>query len=255
MKPLNKDRIRQRFFRAAATYDSQAVIQLQVAQRVLKMLAEHLAVPPQRILEIGCCTGLLTARLHRMFEEAATFYVNDLVPEFQTRVAERLDHDPRLVFLPGDIEKLDIPRNLDLIVSSSTLHWLEDLPSFFRRLSNFLTAKGTFCFSLYGAGNLAQVREITGLGLDYYSRGQLQTLVAESFDVLGCDEEEITLQFNDPMSLLAHLRQTGVNALDASPWTRSRLLRFQQEYIDRFSRQGKVILTYHPIYCIARSKS
>lgn len=252
---LNKKRIRQRFSRAAATYDNQAVIQLKVAHRLLELLKEHIAATPERILEIGCCTGLLTARLHRMFNTASTFYINDLVAEFQATVADRLDHDPRLFFLPGDIEQLDIPRNLDLIVSSSTLHWLEDLPAFFRRLSTTLAPGGTLCFSLYGAGNLAEVREITGLGLDYYSRGELQTLVAESLEVLACEEEEIALYFDDPLALLTHLRQTGVNALDPSPWTRSRLRHFLREYTERFGSGGQVRLTYHPLYCIARRKS
>lgn len=252
---LNKDRIQQRFARAAATYDDQAVIQLKVAQRLLALMEEHILSPPDRILEIGCCTGLLTAMLHRMFKKVSAFYVNDLVPDFQTAVAERLDHDPLLIFLPGDIEQLDIPENLDLVVSSSTLHWLEDLPALFQTLYSRLAPGGTLCFSIYGTANLKELREITGIGLEYYSLADLKSLVGNSFDILACDEEEIPLRFDDPLALLNHLRKTGVNALDTAPWTRSRLNRFQQEYTSRFGRDGQVVLTYHPVYCIARKKT
>lgn len=251
---INKDRVRYRFARAAATYDNQAVVQLRVAERLLALLKEHMLQPPARVLEIGCCTGLLTARLHRMFEGAATFYVNDLVPDFQHRVAERLGHDPRLVFLPGDIEQLDIPENLDLVVSSSTLHWLEDLPALFRTLCARMAPGGTLCFSIYGPANLKELKELTGIGLDYYSLAELKSLVGSCFDILDCAEEEIPLRFDDPPALLNHLRETGVNALDSTPWTRSRLDRFRREYSARFGSRGKVLLTYHPIYCIARKK-
>lgn len=252
---LNKDKIQQRFARAAATYDNQAVVQLKVAARLLALLKEHILQPPGRILEIGCCTGLLTARLHRMFDGVSAFFVNDLVPDFQTRVAERLDYDPTLVFLSGDIEQLDIPKNLDLVVSSSTLHWLEDLPTLFKTIYNRLAPGGTLCFSIYGTRNLKELREVTGIGLEYYGLEELKTLVGHNFEILNSDEEEITLHFDDPQTLLNHLRETGVNALDTVPWTRSRLADFRQEYSARFGRKGQVALTYHPIYCIAQKKS
>ena len=145
MRP-DKDKIRLRFARAAATYDNEAVIQLKVAEKLMALLGKYVITPPSRVLEIGSCTGLLTARLHKMFNDMATLYVNDLVPDFQTMVSERLDHDPRLVFLAGDIEQLDIPDNLDLVVSSSTLHWLEDLPTLFRKLNSRLVPAAPFVF-------------------------------------------------------------------------------------------------------------
>lgn len=252
---VSKERVRSRFAQAASTYDHQAVIQLQVAQNLLALLKKHVLQPPERIMEIGCCTGLLTARLHQLYTEMATFYVNDLVPDFQNLVSRRLDHDPRLVFLPGDIESLDIPENLDLIVTSSTLHWLDDISSLFQKLNSSLAPGGTLCFSIYGAENLSQIREITGIGLDYYSIDELKDIVTNLFDMLSCDEERITLPFDDPLAILKHLRETGVNALNTSPWTRSKLDQFVRDYKARFSMNGQVELTYHPIYCIARKKS
>jgi len=252
---LNKDKIRLRFARAATTYDNEAVIQFKVANRLMALLREYITTPPARVLEIGSCTGLLTAQLHKMFKDLSTLYVNDLVPDFQNRVSERLDHDPKLAFLAGDIEQLDIPENLDLAISSSTLHWLEDLPALFQKLHDRLVPGGTFCFSIYGIANLLELREITGIGLKYYSIEELKNLVGNFFEILACEEEQLTLQFDDPLALLNHLRDTGVNALDTVPWTKSQLNQFQQDYTARFSRDKQVVLTYHPIYCIARKKN
>ena len=69
---LNKDKIRLRFARAAATYDSEAVVQLKVAKRLMALLREYVITPPARMLEIGSCTGLLTAQLHTMFKDIST---------------------------------------------------------------------------------------------------------------------------------------------------------------------------------------
>ncbi|GAB4341331.1 MAG: malonyl-ACP O-methyltransferase BioC [Desulfobulbaceae bacterium] len=251
---VNKDRIQQRFARAAATYDRQAFIQLKMARRLLGLLDEHLSSPPRRLLEIGCCTGLLTEQLVRCFPAAETFFVNDLVPAFEETVRRRTGGAPQVRFLPGDIERIDIPADLDLVVSSSTLHWLADLPGFLRRLATRLPAGATFCFSIYGPENLAEVREITSIGLDYRGSGDLRRLVGERFDLLALEEEKAVLFFDDPLALLNHLRETGVNALDAPPWTRSRLEYFRQEYMARFSVGDRVFLTYHPVYCVARRR-
>ena len=252
---VNKDRVRLRFARAAETYDQQAVVQLKVARQLLQLLEKYTSRPPEKILEIGCCTGLLTERLFQQYQKMTTFYVNDLVPDFQTSVSKRLGNDPRFVYLPGDIEQLTIPENLDLVISSSTLHWLEDLPGMLRKLEHSMIPGGTFCFSIYGTDNLREVRELTGVGLDYYSITELQSLVTEHFDILACSEEKITLHFSDPLAMLNHLRQTGVNAIDQGQWTKTRLNHFLKEYGEKFSEGDNVVLTYHPIFFIARKSS
>lgn len=252
---LNKERIRLRFTRAAATYDSQAVIQLQVADKLLALLLEHVPQPPGRVLEIGCCTGLLTERLYKVYRGMETLYVNDLVPDFKTLVMDRLENDSRLTYLPGDIEHIDIPDNLDLIISSSTFHWLEDLPLLFQKVDTSLAREGSICFSIYGPGNLAEIREVAGIGLKYLSLAELQALVGNYFDILAIEEEKLTLHFADPLTMLNHLRETGVNALDTEPWTRSQLDSFAREYTELFGSEGQIPLTYNPIFCIARKKS
>ena len=57
-----------RFSAAAPTYDASAVIQCAVAERLGAMLAGNETV--DRILEIGCGTGLLTTCLCRLFPGA-----------------------------------------------------------------------------------------------------------------------------------------------------------------------------------------
>ena len=251
MQP-DKGKIRQRFARAAATYDRQAVVQQEVAARLLRLLARHTGGPPRRVLEIGCCTGILTAGLIRQYPGITDLYVNDLVPQFEPLVAARIPPGVRLEFLGGDIEAMALPDALDLVISSSTLHWLENLPALLDRLHDRMARHATLCFSIYGPGNLRELRELTGIGLDYRSLAELRQMLAQRFSVVSCEEELLTHLCPNPLALLQHLRQTGVNALATVPWSRPRLGDFIRQYEHRFACQGGVGLTYHPVYCLAR---
>lgn len=248
----DKRKIRQRFARAAATYDRQAVVQRGVAERLLHLLASHMGEQPRRVLEIGCCTGILTAGLVRRYPGITDLFANDLVPQFEPLVAARIPPGVRLEFLGGDIEAIPLPDALDLVISSSTLHWLENLPDLLDRLHARMARHATLCFSIYGPGNLRELRELTGIGLDYHSLAELRRMVGQRFTVVACEEELITHHCPDPLALLQHLRQTGVNALATEPWSRPRLGDFIRQYERRFGRQGRVGLTYHPVYCLAR---
>jgi len=248
----DKRKIRQRFARAAATYDRQAVVQQVVAERLLGLLAVHTEEPPRRVLEIGCCTGILTAGLARQYPGITDLYVNDLVPQFKPLVTARVPPRMRLQFLEGDIETIALPGSLDLVISSSTLHWLKNLPDLLDRLHARMARHSILCFSLYGPSNLQELREITGIGLDYHALAELRQMVAKRFTVASCKEELITHHCPDPSALLLHLRQTGVNALATAPWSRSQLKEFSRQYQGRFGGQQGVTLTYHPVYCLAR---
>ncbi|MDW7771460.1 MAG: malonyl-ACP O-methyltransferase BioC [Desulfobulbaceae bacterium] len=251
---LNKDRIKKRFSRAAATYDDQAFIQLKVADRLLSLLDKYTAGCPGKVLEIGCCTGLLTSRLAQRCQDLEKLYVNDLVAEFRPLVAGRVPAEVNLEFLEGDIETVALPADIDLVISSSTFHWLHDLSSLFARLAAHMAPNSILAFSMYSNRNLHEIREITGIGLDYYGPAEIKALVEEYFRVQTFEEEVITFRFRDPLDILHHLRETGVNALDGSPWNRSRLADFIAEYKHRFGDGDRVRLTYHPVYCVACRK-
>uniref|UniRef100_UPI0040578CB7 malonyl-ACP O-methyltransferase BioC n=1 Tax=Candidatus Electronema sp. TaxID=2698783 RepID=UPI0040578CB7 len=249
---VDKDLLRQQFRRAAASYEQQAVIQRRTAERLLDLLAQHCVRPPQQVLEIGCCTGLLTRSLIGRFSGIRELILNDLVPDF----ASRLDlpaFSPAVRLLPGDIEKLPLPGGLDLVLSASTFHWLHDLDGLLVKLAACLRPGGLLAFSLYGPENLREIRALTGIGLRYRSLTEIAASLRRHFTLLHSSHETVTLRFASPQDVLRHLRQTGVNALSRSPWSRARLEQFCAEYRRRFSADDSgVALSYHPLYFVAR---
>ncbi len=252
----DKKLIKLRFKQAAATYEQQAKVQHLVADRLLALLGT--AAPdaaPASMLEIGCCTGLLTEKIMARFPSLSHLTVSDLEPSFAQCVERKVGNlADNITFLAGDIESVDLPAHYDLIISSSTLHWVHDLPGLCRKLHAHLNVGGILAFSLYGVDNLREIRALTGMGLQYRNFEQLQAVVADTFNILAAEETQETLCFSDPLSVLQHLRATGVNSIGQQIWTRKQVNAFIAEYTNRFADGQGVCLTYHPMFIIARPR-
>ncbi|MDR1273154.1 MAG: malonyl-ACP O-methyltransferase BioC [Odoribacteraceae bacterium] len=250
---ITKEEIKQRFRRSEATYDANVIIQRRAARQLAFLLSAHLDYVPGRVLEIGCGTGLLTGILRQMFPPGA-MYLNDLVEETCLRTAAR--HSiPAAHCLPGDIETLPLPP-FDLVTSSSTFQWLEDPGATFERVARSLCPGGLFVFSTFGRYNLREIRLTTGGGLEYRSQDELIGLLDPRFRVIEIHEDIRVVEFPDPLAILQHLKRTGSNVSgDRSVWTRRRVRAFIDEYNGRFALDGKVTLTFHPIYLACRRRS
>jgi len=102
---------------------------------------------------------------------------------------------------------------------------------------------------------MQEIRNLTGNGLDYLSLGELKTLLSSRYDILHAEEEIVTLPFATPLLVLQHLKQTGVTGTEKKIWTRGRLQTFCNDYVRLFSNVNHdVVLTYHPIYIIAKKR-
>ncbi len=254
-EPLNKNRVAHCFRQAIGTYDRQARVQRQIGSWLLDLAGQHPAIGHGRVLEIGCCTGILTEMLCR-HHRIGTLFVNDLVDEFAEVVEARLpaDRTPKICPLFGDIEALPLPPDLDLIISSSTFQWLSDLPALLPRLAMALADSGFLVFSIFGPGTLAEFTELTGVGLHYRTPEQIAGLLADHFIL----EHQVTRQdqlfLPSPRAVLHHLRDTGVGGVRTHRWTSSSLRHFEQQYQSRFGTAAGVPVSYTSTCFIARKK-
>ncbi len=252
---IDKGRIAHCFRQSMSTYNKEATVQRQVGSRLLALAGEFPAISYERVLEIGCCTGMLTQMLCAQKPVGALF-LNDLVAEFFPSVMAGVPVERRPALYPcfGDIETLSLPQDLSLVVSSSTFQWLADLPQFFHSLSRSLQAGGFLVFSLFGPGTLAEFRELTGVGLKYRGSEEIGKLLARDFIVERALEERIPLLLPNSRALLHHLRATGVGGVREYRWTKKNLKRFEQEYQARFGTDGGVIASFVALFFVARKK-
>lgn len=260
---MDKLLIAERFAKARDTYAHEARVQQQVAEKMIRKLAEatllHTAKSNgkcfKHIVEFGCGTGSYSRILLQTLQPEALL-LNDLCREMEECVSELCNGSENTVrFVSGDAESLDFPVGTNLITSCSTLQWFNDPAAFFIRCHHALEEDGILAFSTFGATNMCQIRQLTGYGLDYLSIEELVALLTPHFDILHADEEIVSLAFATPQQVLKHLKQTGVTGTEKKVWTRGKLQTFSESYLRSFSdAEGNVTLTYHPIYIIAKNR-
>lgn len=249
---INKAEIKCRFRRSVESYDDNAYIQRNIVEKLYGLLEKNLDYTPERTLEIGCGTGLLTWKLKTKISNNG-LYVNDLVDEMCSKTINmcQLEKSHSLV---GDIEELPLSENFDLIVSASTFQWFTHPSATFEKLSAHMKSGSLLVFSTFGRRNLWELREITGNGLPYFSLEELKQLLLPFFDILHMEDSLNTLCFSDPLDILQHLKKTGANANgDTQLWTKGRVQQFIQKY-NFFIMDAGYPLTYHPLYFICRKK-
>ncbi|QXA06451.1 malonyl-ACP O-methyltransferase BioC [Acinetobacter pittii] len=244
---LNKNLVAQRFAKAGQSYSEHAVVQKKICQNLTRLLQQFCPRTMSRVFEIGCGSGNLTRLITASFQ-IEELVLNDLYADVQ----QHFNSHESLKWLIGDVEALDFPQQLDMIVSGSALQWMQDLPRLLEHCTASLVDQGWLCFSTFGPKNLFEIKELTGQGLSYWSVENWNSALTQAgFEILHLSELETQLYFDSPKAVLQHLKATGVTATAQHRWTKQTLQQFYQDY-DRFKHAEGYSLTYHPIYCIAR---
>ena len=241
--------IARRFRRSGATYERSALIQERMAERLLDDLQRATARDSfARVLELGCGGGLLTRKLQSRIA-CEKWFLNDLY-----RTAQPL---PEAEFLLGPVEEIRFPDALELVIANAVLQWVRDWTALFEKVATALAPGGIFAFSSFGPENLREIRELTGVGLDYPAAPELAAGLERRFELLAAHEERVELSFASPAAVLAHLKATGVTATGAGRrWSRARLCAFEQRYCEQYgTASGEVVLTYHPLHFVAKLRA
>ncbi len=235
----NKTLLAKRFAKSLETYNDNAKVQRIMANKLLTYLD---CSKYNKILEIGCGTGLLTELCVNKLK-FQKYTANDIVPECKNYITQIL---PQTEFLAGDIEecinKLD--ENYDLIISNAAFQWLNKFYPTVKLLVSKLTTNGILLFSTFGDRNFKEIFQITHKKLPYYSKDTLCNILSEFKPII--EEETCVLNFQTAHDILKHLKLTGVNAIEPVSWTKSDIVKFEKEY--QKTCPTAPTLTYNPIY-------
>lgn len=252
---LNKYNIAKHFQRSLDTYDSAAIIQQELAVQLVTAITNNSRGEFVRGLEVGCGTGGLTIPLIEKINIQELF-INDLVFECETKVKEKINpkQDVKIRPLFGDIEQIEIPNNLDIIVSSSTLQWLNDPNMFMNSIVQRLNVDGIIALSFFTKGTLAELRDIIQVGLDYLTEAEVTSSLSAKIDIVFSRTTTHTSLHPNLRSLLHNLKDTGVGGVGNYRWTKGNLVTAEKQYLEKFGDTGGLPVTYENIVVIGKCK-
>lgn len=251
---LDKNRVGRSFAASCATYEKCASVQCALADTLVERVAAH-GKSWNRGLEIGCGTGYLSRKL---VEKVAIqeLYLNDLAPELCSCAADRIvpKRDLLIHELTGDIEAIELPHTLDLVVSSSSLQWIEDMEALFAKIADALAVDGLFAFSLFGTGTMREISQLSGRSLMYRDFATLKRITAKYFTIEESGSQDEVLYFPSILALFRHIRNTGVGGLGQTQWTREKLKDFEQKYRQFFGRERGLPVSYSAHFFLVRNQ-
>ena len=236
--------IKKQFEKSMADYDKKAVIQDFTAE---KMLSELLKFNNnfETVLELGVGTGLLTKKVVNIlnFEK---YFGNDLIEKSENYLKKYL---PSADFICGNALKIKVPYKMNLVISNAMFQWFDNLEKGLGTISEYIAKDGVLAFSTFTPDNYKEIRDITGLTLNYMSKNEIEDVLNRlGFKILYCEEFRKNIKFSNPLEILAHMKKTGVNSLSEKVWDIKKIKGFCDKYSQKYP---DLSLTYSPIIVIA----
>ena len=252
---IDKPLVKKQFNSGLHTYEQHACVQYKVTTTLVDTLLELGIEHLEKVFEIGCGSGFLTQKLIKNLR-IDTLSTNDISCTSQKHMQRIAQHNQRIIdFRCGDAESMPYPTDNNAIFTTSTIQWFSDVSAFFTKVSASLADHGLFAFSTFGTENYKEIRSITGVGLNYYTSDHLTEMLSSKFDILIKEEWKEVLEFDHPIKVLKHMKQTGVNGIKQGCFGKKQLTTFIDRYIQEFSNSANTVsLTYHPIIIIAKRK-
>lgn len=241
----NKDLIKERFSKSLSTYNENATVQRVMANKLVGLVKAH-SENFDSIFEVGSGSGLLTEQIksNLLFKK---FWANDITDASECYVKKIIND---ATFIAADIENIEMNSSFDLIISNATFQWVEDLKKLSNKIAGLLNENGMLAFSTFGQENCKEVKEISGAGLSYKTVDELKSIFANDFKIKYIEEDFYEINFNNAFDVLAHLKKTGTNSIQAPKWTKSDLQEFCNKYEELYKKEELLCLTYNPLYII-----
>ncbi len=264
--PIDKGAARRSFDQAALGYDEAAVLQREMADRLLERL-DYVRLEPKLVLDLGAGTGYAIAGLQQRFAQARILAL-DFAPTMllraraQDRTCSSRPERPDCVC--ADVESLPLANaSVDLIFSNATLQWCNDIRGTFGECLRVLRPGGLLMFTTFGPDTLWELREAWAAAdghphvspfLDMHDVGD--ALANARFADPVIDVERLTVTYEQARDLMRDLKVLGAhNATSARArglTGRRRLVAVERAY-EVHRKNGRLPASYEVVYGHARA--
>lgn len=267
---LGKELLARRFGRAAPGYLHHARVQERAAAALVRAVRAVIdrrrpASPPERLLDVGCGTGLSTELLLDAFPEAHALGL-DLAPGMIDEARRRL-RGRRVSFTVGDVEGGVPAGPFDLVASSMALQWTVDPAAVLRRAAGRLAPGGLLAVAVPAEGTLPELRaayaaaaDALGLstwrhpGLAFQPAARWAEWARASFSNVAVEELRVVERHAGARAVLESIRGVGANDCGggAGPAAVRLLRRALAAYDARFAGEDGVPATWSIAIVTAR---
>ena len=242
----------QRFSEAAPVYDCHAEHHRMIATDLLDILKD---LNPEKLIELGCGTGILSSGLNELFPAAIKVFTDGaigMVNACRNKIPPSYETSHALL----DFEKLNSTEKYDLVVSSCALQWLKKPELFVQELHSLLNPDGATVHAIPVRGMLGELEksfnetESRWDSLNYISGDDWDCLFRNAgFHVSSSFTRSFMVQYKSPIDALRAVRGIGASlsghtgASSISPgMMRKALSHYSSEYGDN---SGAVPATYN----------
>jgi malonyl-CoA O-methyltransferase len=254
---MNKLKKIKDFNSAADHYDSDAIMQSMIAEELIDRL-HYIKINPKRILDIGSATGRNAILLAKIFPAAEIYELDFSIDMLRVSMNKssgfrKLFSSKKRYFINADMDLLPFHDNsFDLIVSSNTIQWSENVNALFKNINNLLTIDGLFLFSSFLKNTLIELQHFKEHALT-----QNFLTIQEYAEILNNNNfydpvlirDEYQNEYDGALSALRDLKKIGVTKSDESHKSlrgKNYLLKLIH-HLDQFKRNDKNILSYEVI--------
>ncbi len=200
------------FSQAACTYDTHALIQKLIAQRLAAKVLLQNPASLGTVLEVGCGTGMLSTHL---VPHADPYVLTDISLPLLEKAQKKVK-DPSVLPLVVDGEKPCFSASFDVIVSNLALHWFSNPKGALTRLVACLKPGGRLYISTLGNNTFHEWRTAHSLveapcgALEFISFGHLKNWLPLS-GTRQVEEEWITTTPGNSLTFLRGLKAMGAH--------------------------------------------
>jgi malonyl-CoA O-methyltransferase len=253
-----KNLIKKNFSINSSTYDDYALAQKQGAlilkQELLKDKITDKNI--EKIIEIGCGTGLLSVYLEELFKNS-DIYFTDISPEMVLKCQKKIKNKKNKYFFALNGEDYKKENYFDLIVSSFTLQWFKDYEKALKNYYSSLKKGGFLYLAFQGPGSFKEWKEAASeINLPF--TGNLMPepekikKIMKTFNNHEIFKKEIKLQYKSCLEFFRSLQKIGAgHKTNKKAYSKKEFMNLIR-YWDNKSK-GKIEITYE-VYFIKGEK-
>lgn len=244
---VNPKILKQKFEKSMPKYNENAIVQKEMAQILIDNLIKQFGNEFPNVLELGCGTGVLTSLILEKLDYKR-LACNDIIKKSSKYLD---DLGVECEFIDGNSCRIKPNFLSNLIISNAMFQWYSSLDEPLEHFSRLLDKDGVLAFSSFSKNNFKEIKNTMGISLNYLSIDEIREVLQKKFNIIYVFEYEKVLEFANPLELLAHLKNTGVNSLNKEKMS----FHDVKVFCEKISQvDGACSLTYNPLFVIAQKK-